>query len=116
MGRKSKEHAPTPPIREHLAENVRLLRDQRFGEGGSVTMRNKALALEAATSLSQVQRVVGAKSGVSIDALEGLARALRCRPQDLVTPYFAYQGVVQRPDDKGSSGAGPKSFPHRRTG
>lgn len=93
-----------------------MLRDRLFHETKTVTGRNTALAKAVGTSQSQVQRVVGAKSGVSIDALESFARALGCRPQDLVTPYFAYQGVVQRPDDSGSSGAGPKTFPHRRAG
>lgn len=114
MGRPSKEHVPPPPIRAHLAENVQLLRDRAFHNKTTVTARNEALAKRAGTSLSQVQRIVKAKAGVSIDALEAFAKALECRPQDLITPYFAYQGVVQRSDEKPSSGAGPRTFPHRR--
>jgi len=97
MGRRAKSHEPIPLIRECVAQNVERLRDRKF-KGATVTARNKALAKAAGTSLSQVQRIVERKSGVGLDGIEKFAVALGCRPQDLLTPYFATQGVTDRPD------------------
>lgn len=94
MGRKSKAQKPMPQIRSTLADNVRELRDARFAAQTTETERNKALAKAAGTSLSQIQRVLRKTSGIGIDGLEGLSRALKCRPQDLITPYYSSAGVV----------------------
>lgn len=75
-------------IRQIIAMNVRALRDQRYAELPNETARNKQLAEDAATTLSQIQRVIAQDLGTSVDFVEQLSSALGCRPQDLLTPYF----------------------------
>lgn len=116
MGRRAKSLEPPPAIRTHFAENVRRLRDRVYVAAGSDTERNKALAKAARTSLSQVQRIVGAKSDPGIDALEKFAAALGCRPQDLVTPYFAYRGVTDDPDGQEARPVRDAMFSDRGSG
>lgn len=88
MGRNSKGHRPPAMIRQVIAMNVRALRDQRYADLPNETARNKQLAEDAATTLSQIQRVIAQDLGTSVDFVEQLASALGCRPQDLLTPYF----------------------------
>lgn len=92
MARKSKrDKDPNPVIRKYLADNVAALRDKQFSTRLSVTARNNALAKESKTTLSQIQRVLSAELGTSIDLIARMAHALKVRPQDLLTPYFAVQ-------------------------
>lgn len=91
MGRRSKRDKPDPMIRGFLATNIRALRDKQYAEHTSVTAKNRALAKEADTTLSQIQRVLSMELGTSIDLIARMARALHVRPQDLLTPYFAVQ-------------------------
>jgi DNA-binding Xre family transcriptional regulator len=89
-------------IRQVIAMNVRALRDHVFAELPNETARNKQLAEAAGTTLSQIQRVIAQDLGTSVDFVEQLARALGCRPQDLLTPYFlssAGQTPPEHPPD-----------------
>lgn len=91
MNRKSKkDRGPPPIIRNILAMNVASLRDRRYGGFSSETARNKQLAKDAGTTPSQIQRILAADLGTSIDMLDALARALNCRPFELLIPYFSY--------------------------
>ena len=78
-------------VRAILSTNVKALRDQRYAHLGSVTARNKALAVDAGMRLSQLQRIIARELGTSIDYVEFLAASLKVRPQDLLTPYFTIQ-------------------------
>lgn len=89
--RRSKRDKPDQTIREFLAANVAALRDIKFASRASVTAKNRALAEAADTTLSQIQRVLSSELGTSIDLIARMARALKVRPQDLLTPYFAVQ-------------------------
>jgi DNA-binding Xre family transcriptional regulator len=90
VGRPSKSHQPQAVIRQVLAFNVEALRDKKFAALPNVTARNKELAKEAGTTLSQIQRVISKELGTSVDLVERISSALECRPQDLLEPYFAY--------------------------
>jgi DNA-binding Xre family transcriptional regulator len=89
VGRPSKSHQPPAVIRQILAFNVEALRDLKFQYLPNATTRNRELAKEAGTTLSQIQRVISTELGTSVDLVERLAKALDCRPQDLLEPYFA---------------------------
>lgn len=82
-------------IRQVLAFNVEALRDKKFAALPNVTARNKELAKQAGTTLSQIQRVISTDLGTSVDLVERLATALECRPQDLLEPYFAYNKAAK---------------------
>lgn len=71
-----------------LAQNVRILRDQQYAHLPHITARNKALAKDADTTLSQVQRVIAGEVATGVDIVESLAEALHKRPHDLLTPYL----------------------------
>lgn len=86
--RKSKARRPPTVIRGILGKNVIALRDDVYGKLPNITARNRALASEAGTTLSQIQRICDGKLGTSIDVVEWLAEALGVRPHDLLTPYF----------------------------
>lgn len=88
MGRRSKRDKPDPVIRGVLAHNVTVLRDRAYAAKPSVTSKNKALAKDADTTLSQIQRILSGELGTSVDLIARLARALQVRPQDLLVPYF----------------------------
>jgi transcriptional regulator with XRE-family HTH domain len=88
MGRKSKAHRPPGVLRQLVAENVKALRDLRLRELETETQRNKKLATMIGSSVSQIQRICSGTLGVSIDQIEDLAKALRCAPHDLLTPYY----------------------------
>jgi hypothetical protein len=75
-------------VRAILAQNVQALRDSVYSRFRSVTARNKELAADAGLTLSQVQRIIAMELGTSIDYVEYLAKPLKVRPQDLLTPYF----------------------------
>jgi DNA-binding Xre family transcriptional regulator len=98
MGRRSKQHQAPAQIRFVVAANVKGLRDSVYASLPNETQRNRKLAADVGTTLSQVQRIISSSVGVSIDMLEGLSRALHCRPQDLLTPYFSHgQAPVEFP-------------------
>ncbi len=54
-----------------------------------ITARNKALAAQIGTKLSQLQRITEGKIGTSIDTIEWLALALGVAPHQLLIPNFA---------------------------
>jgi DNA-binding Xre family transcriptional regulator len=89
MGRRSKRHSPPSTIRLALADNVLGLRNKVYVGLPNDTQRNKALAKAANTTLSQIQRIIACTVGVSVDLIELLAKALDCKPQDLLTPYYS---------------------------
>lgn len=64
-----------------------MLRDQRYSRLDNETLRNKALATAAQTSISQIQRVIKGELGASIDVIDALAVALDVSVCDLLTPY-----------------------------
>ncbi|SRR5581483_12162718 len=87
--RESKSKKPVAMIRAILGRNVEELRDRIYKDLPNVTARNRALAHKIGSTLAQVQRICSGELGTSIDTVEWLADALRVRPQDLLTPYFA---------------------------
>lgn len=89
MGRKSKKDRPPALIQGILGSNVRDLRERKHRGLPNPTAQQRALAKDAQTSLSQIQRIEAGALAPGIDMLELLANALEVRPQDLVTPYFA---------------------------
>jgi hypothetical protein len=89
--RRSKKDRPPSLLRSVLAWNLENLRDEIYSELPSPTARNAALAAAAGTRPSQILRILQQELGCSIDQLDGLAKALRCRPADLLTPYFQRQ-------------------------
>ena len=96
MGRHSKKNRPPAIVQGILAENVRKLRDVAYPALPNVTSRNKALAKDAETTLSQVQRVLDQRVAVGIDLVERLANAFNVMPQDLLTPYFTQKQSADR--------------------
>lgn len=102
MGRKSKGHQPPTLIRQVVADNLVGLRDKRLAALPNETQRNKVIAKALGTTLSQIQRIINRDLGTSIDQIEGLAKALDCRPQDLLTPYFSNTAGEER-DPPGDS-------------
>lgn len=89
MGRKSKKDRPPAIIQGVLADNVRKLRDRKYAALPHETARNRALAKDAHTVMSQIQRILELALAPGVDMIENLATALEVRPQDLLTPYFA---------------------------
>lgn len=89
MTRKSKRDRGLSIAVTVVAQNVTALRDETYAQERTVTARNMALAKAAGTTLSQIQRVVGAEVACGVDLLETLARALKVEPRDLLTPFFA---------------------------
>lgn len=89
MGRRSKKDKLIRPIIGTVAQNITILRDRVYGDMPHTTARNKALAKDADTTLSQIQRICEGNVALGIDMLEAIAIALKVRPQDLLTPYFA---------------------------
>lgn len=89
MGRKSKKDRPPAIIQAVLADNMLRLRDWRFSEMPTATARNRALAKQSGTSLSQIQRILEQKLACGVDMLEQIASVLEVSPRDLITPYFA---------------------------
>lgn len=117
MARRSKKDKPEPAIRAFIAENVRILRDRTYAALPTETARNKKLAKDADCSLSQVQRAIAGRSGISVDFLEWFAKAFGVRPQDLATPYFAQAHISPAPQlRQPSQGDGDKSNPRRKAG
>lgn len=94
MSRHSKSKKGPSPLRELVARTVVLLRDRQYRTLPDVTERNRALAKDASVSFSTIQRIADAKVGATVDTLDALARALECRPQDLLTPYFGSKAPV----------------------
>lgn len=89
MTRKSKKDRPPAIIQGVVADNVRRLRDVAYKTLPNTTARNKALAKDADTTPSQIQRVTAGELAAGIDLIERLAGALRVMPSELMTPYFA---------------------------
>lgn len=80
--------------------NVRVLRDRQYADLPNETARNKQLAEDSGTTLSQIQRIIAQDLGTSVDYVEQLSHALGCRPQDLLTPYFvSATGPPPTPED-----------------
>ena len=52
-----------------------------------------ALAKDAGTSLSTIQRILAANHGPNIDTIEGVARALRIEPYQLLLQDFTLRLV-----------------------
>src|SRR5687768_11842497 len=73
MGRNSKGHRPPAMIRQVIALNVRVLRDQRYADLPNETARNKQLAEDSGTTLSQIQRIIAQDLGTSVDQIEQLS-------------------------------------------
>lgn len=86
-------------IRQIIAMNVRLLRDQQYADLPNETARNKQLAEDSGTTLSQIQRIIAQDLGTSVDYVEQLSHALGCRPQDLLTPYFVSSAAPPPPEE-----------------
>lgn len=101
MGRRSKRDKPMPLIRQTVADNIATLRDIKYASIPTLTGRNRKLAKDADTSLSQIQRILSRDVGVSIDMLEPIAAVFQASPADLITPYFAttrlYRSVQEAP-------------------
>jgi transcriptional regulator with XRE-family HTH domain len=85
--RRTKRDKGTSPLRAVLGRNVAALRDARYSRLPHETARNKALALAAESSVSQIQRVITGEVGASIDVIDALAVALDVSVIDLLTPY-----------------------------
>jgi len=88
-----------------VAANVRQLRDQKYKTLPHQTARNRALAKDADTTVSQVQRVLNPALATGIDMLERFAAALGVTPADLVTPYFGNRGTGRPSPPESPSGA-----------
>jgi hypothetical protein len=97
MARRSKSQKRVSLTRQVIAQNVVAFRDRIYAGLPTTTARNRALAKDADTTLSQIQRVISMELGTSVDLIEALATALRVRPQDLVTPYFAVSVIEKLP-------------------
>lgn len=89
MGRRSKKNRPPAIVLGVIADNVMKLRDVRYSALPNETQRNRKLAEDSYTTLSQIQRVTKMELAAGADMIENLANALGVRPQDLLTPYFA---------------------------
>ncbi len=89
MGRKSKKDRPPAIIQAVLADNLLRLRDVKFGHLTTATARNRQLASQSGTTLSQIQRILEQKLACGVDMLEQLANVLEVSPCNLITPYFA---------------------------
>ncbi len=87
--RNSKSKRPPTTIRAVIARNVSELRDKKYAYLATATDRNRALAEEMESSLSQVQRLVAGKVGTSSDAIEQLASVFYVEPNQLLIPYFS---------------------------
>lgn len=96
--RRSKTQKPEPQIRAELSDNVVSLRDIVFKHLPSPTSRNNQLATKADISPEQVRRVIDMKLGASIDIVAKLARALKVKPYELLTPYFVTQSNPRSTD------------------
>lgn len=89
MGRTTKKDRPPSLMRGVLASNLVRQRDRLYASLPTVTARNKKIAEVAGTTHSQIQRIINQELGCSIDLLDGLAAALECKPENLLTPYWA---------------------------
>jgi transcriptional regulator with XRE-family HTH domain len=109
MARRSKTYKQQVVVRAILASNLKALRDQHYRELDTPTARNKALARDADTTLSQIQRILKSQVGTGVDQLESLAQVFGVKPQDLITPYFTAETPPNPP-----AGAQPApSLPRR---
>ncbi len=86
--RRSKKEKKMPLSVGILAWNVKNLRDRAYAGLPHETARNKALAKDADTTLSQIQRILACELAAGIDMIEALATALHVQPKELLTPYF----------------------------
>ncbi len=102
MGRRSKKDRPPSIIQGVVADNVKKLRDLKFADLPNETARNRKLAQDAGTTLSQIQRIILQTLSPGVDMIERLAAALDARPQDMLTPYFGTT-VRQERERKGAS-------------
>jgi len=72
-----------------VAQNVSRLRDLKFPDLPNATARNRALAKEIDSTLSQIQRILALRVGTSIDTIEQLAQTFGISPAQLLSPYLA---------------------------
>lgn len=70
-------------MRHVLAENVAALMALHFKESRN---RPKALSVKAGVSLSTVQRVLGAKTGASLDNIEAIAEVFELSVYQILIP------------------------------
>jgi hypothetical protein len=96
MGRRSKKDRPPALVQSVLKDVLKRLRDRKYAKERTETARNKKLAADSDTTLSQIQRILDLKLAPGIDIVERLAGALEVRPMDLLTPYF---GLAQERDE-----------------
>lgn len=89
--RKSKSERPPTLIRGYVADNVATLMDRKYPAEKFRSRAAKIKELEADSGISrnQLYRILNQSQGTSIDNIEWLASVFGCRPQDLITPYFA---------------------------
>lgn len=74
-----------PRTRRIVAANIKTRMDARYAQVGD---KRKALAEDAGTSLSTVQRALDPDlyaTGITIDTLTQIANALHCEPRDLLS-------------------------------
>jgi hypothetical protein len=76
-------------LRFVLASNVAALLPIVFSALPDITSRQRALAKNAHTSLSTIQRICDGQVGATIDTIEFIARALNTTVTDLLTPSDA---------------------------
>jgi transcriptional regulator with XRE-family HTH domain len=72
--------------RELIAENVRLRLDVLYRKHQSDRQKVLALAADAGLGRNTIYRILEAKTGTSVDALDSLATALHCEPYELLLP------------------------------
>jgi hypothetical protein len=97
-----------------VAENVAQLRDRAFADLPNVTARNRRLAKESDTTLSQIQRIVAEDVAAGIDVIERIAKPLKVSPQDLLTPYFVTSVLPRIPPAPDPDLLGPGLAIHDR--
>ena len=92
---KGRRKSPKIPglLRSVVANNVRRLMRDKYAQRDNMPM---ALAKDAGTSLSTIQRILVGDHGASIDTLEGVARAFRIEPYQLLLQDFTLR-MVNRP-------------------
>jgi transcriptional regulator with XRE-family HTH domain len=81
-------------IRTIVAANVAKLRDSKYRAVPTLTGRNRRLAQEAGTTLSQIQRIINKELGTSVDLIESLADVLGVSPADMLTPYLKPETTI----------------------
>jgi hypothetical protein len=89
MARGPKKPKNTGMLRYVLASNVSALLPVVFHSLKDITARQRALATQAHTSLSTIQRICTGDVGANLDTIEFVARALGTTVTELLTPSEA---------------------------